>query len=247
VTEFDALCANDAELAEMRTAIREFLAADREKYGWEPAIDSWLARWDADFSARLADAGFVGLTIPTEYGGRGLSHLHRYVVTEELLAHGAPVAAHWFADRQFAPSLLSYGSDEQRREFLPVIAAGRLHAAIGMSEHDAGSDLAAVKTRANQVDGGWKLSGTKVWTSGAHLAQRIVVLARTSPLDPEHRHAGFSQFFVALDSPGITIDPIVQMGGEHHFNEVTFDDVLVPDSDVPRRSRGRARRRTSPR
>jgi acyl-CoA dehydrogenase len=232
VTQFDALCANDPELSELRTAIREFLAADRDEHGWEPAIDSWLARWDADFSARLAEAGFVGLTIPTEYGGHGLGHLHRYVVTEELLAHGAPVAAHWFSDRQFAPSLLSYGSDEQRREFLPVIAAGKLHAAIGMSEHDAGSDLAAVKTRASQVDGGWSLSGTKVWTSGAHLAHRIVVLARTSPLDPEHRHAGFSQFFVKLDSPGITIDPIVQMGGEHHFNEVTFDDVFVPDADV---------------
>jgi acyl-CoA dehydrogenase len=232
VTQFDELCANDPELAELRSGIREFLAVDRDKFGWEPAIDSWLASWDADFSARLADAGFVGLTIPTEYGGRGLGHLHRYVVTEELLAQGAPVAAHWFADRQFAPSLLSYGSDEQRRDFLPVIAAGRLHAAIGMSEHDAGSDLAAVKTRANQVDGGWSLAGTKVWTSGAHLAQRIVVLARTSPLDPEHRHAGFSQFFVSLDSPGITIDPIVQMGGEHHFNEVTFDDVFVPDADV---------------
>ena len=138
VTQFDVLCANDSELAELRTAIREFLVADREEFGWEPAVDSWLARWDAEFSARLGDAGFVGLTIPTEYGGRGLGHLHRYVVTEELLAHGAPVAAHWFADRQFAPSLLSYGSDEQRREFLPVIAAGRLHAAIGMSEHERG-------------------------------------------------------------------------------------------------------------
>jgi Acyl-CoA dehydrogenase, N-terminal domain/Acyl-CoA dehydrogenase, middle domain len=232
VTQFDALCANDSELAELRTAIREFLDADREEFGWEPAVDSWLARWDAGFSARLGDAGFVGLTIPTEYGGRGLGHLHRYVVTEELLAHGAPVAAHWFSDRQFAPSLLSYGSDEQRREFLPVIASGRLHAAIGMSEHDAGSDLAAVKTRASRADGGWTLNGTKVWTSGAHLAHRIVVLARTSPLDPEHRHAGFSQFFVELDSPGITIDPVVQMGGEHHFNEVTFDDVFVADADV---------------
>jgi alkylation response protein AidB-like acyl-CoA dehydrogenase len=232
VTQFDALCANDPELAELRTAIREFLAADREEFGWEPAVDSWLARWDAGFSARLGDAGFVGLTIPTEYGGRGLGHLHRYVVTEELLAHGAPVAAHWFSDRQFAPSLLSYGSDEQRRALLPVIASGRLYAAIGMSEHDAGSDLAAVKTRASRADGGWSLSGTKVWTSGAHLAHRIVVLARTSPLDPDHRHAGFSQFLVAMDSPGITIDPIVQMGGEHHFNEVTFADVFVGDADV---------------
>jgi alkylation response protein AidB-like acyl-CoA dehydrogenase len=232
VSEFDALCANDSDLAELRAAIRKFLAADRAEFGWAPAVDSWLARWDGDFSARLGDAGFVGMTIPTDYGGRGLGHLHRYVVTEELLAQGAPVAAHWFSDRQFAPSLLSYGTEEQRRELLPVIAAGRMHAAIGMSEHGAGSDLAAVSTRAAKADGGWSLSGTKVWTSGAHMAHRIVVLARTSPLDPEHRHAGFSQFIVQLDSPGITIDPIVQMGGEHHFNEVTFDDVFVPDADV---------------
>jgi len=226
------LCADDADLARLRTAIREFLAADRAEFGWEPAVDSWLARWDGDFSARLGDAGFVGLTIPTAYGGRGLGHLHRYVVTEELLAQGAPVAAHWFSDRQFAPSLLSYGTEEQRQELLPVIAAGRMHAAIGMSEHGAGSDLAAVKSRATKADGGWSLSGSKVWTSGAHLAHRIVVLARTSPLDPQHRHAGFSQFIVPMDAPGITIDPIVQMGGEHHFNEVTFDDVFVPDADV---------------
>ena len=165
VTQFDVLCANDSELAELRTAIREFLVADREEFGWEPAVDSWLARWDAG-SLPGSATRIVGLTIPTEYGGRGLGHLHRYVVTEELLAHGAPVAAHWFADRQFAPSLLSYGSDEQRREFLPDIAAGRLHAAIGMSEPE-GSDLAAVKSRAIRADGGWSLSGTKVWTSGA--------------------------------------------------------------------------------
>lgn len=232
MTEFDALCANDAELAEVRAAIRDFLAADRARHGWQPAVDSWLAGWDADFSARLGDAGFVGMTIPTEYGGHGRSHLHRYVVTEELLAQGAPVAAHWFSDRQFAPALLSYGSDKQRREMLPVIAAGQMHAAIGMSEHGAGSDLAAVATRATKTEGGWSISGTKVWTSGAHLAHRIVVLARTSPLDPEHRHAGFSQFIVPLNAPGITIDPIVQMGGEHHFNEVTFEDVAVYDEDV---------------
>ncbi|MGH3678288.1 MAG: acyl-CoA dehydrogenase family protein [Mycobacterium sp.] len=232
MSEFDALCANDTELAKLRASIREFLAADRDEFGWQPAVDSWLAKWDTEFSARLGDAGFIGLTIPTEYGGHGLGHLHRYVVTEELLAQGAPVAAHWFSDRQFAPALLAYGTAEQRRALLPVISAGRMHAAIGMSEHGAGSDLAAVQTKATRTDGGWSLAGTKVWTSGAHLAHRIVVLARTSPLDPEHRHAGFSQFIVRLDSPGITIDPVVQMGGEHHFNEVTFDDVVVPDADV---------------
>ena len=103
MSEFDALCANDAGLAQLRTSIREFLAADRAEFGWRPAVDSWLAKWDPDFSARLAGAGFVGLTIPAEYGGHGLGYLHRYVVTEELLAHGAPVAAHWIADRQVVP------------------------------------------------------------------------------------------------------------------------------------------------
>jgi len=232
VSEFEALCADDGELAELRVSIRDFLSADRAEYGWEPAVDSWLARWDPAFSARLAVAGFVGLTIPTEYGGHGLGHLHRYVVTEELLAQGAPVAAHWIADRQVAPGLLAYGSEEQRRRILPRIVAGTLYSAIGMSEHGAGSDLAAVQTRAVATEGGWLLNGTKVWTSGAHVAHQIVVLARTSPADPAHRHAGFSQFIVPTDAEGINISPIQLMNGEHHFNEVTFDDTFVADGDV---------------
>jgi alkylation response protein AidB-like acyl-CoA dehydrogenase len=236
VTEFDALRADDAELAELRSAIRRFLAADRDRYGWQPAVDCWLSSWDADFSIRLAEAGFVGLTIPTEYGGRapvnGPGHLHRYVVTEELLAHGAPVGAHWIADRQVAPGLMSFGTEEQRRRLLPRIAAGRLYSAIGMSEHGAGSDLAAVATRATRSAGGWVLNGSKVWTSGAHLAHQVVVLARTSPLDPAHRHAGFSQFIVPIGAAGVTVSPILLMNGEHHFNEVIFDDVALSDDDV---------------
>lgn len=236
MSEFDALCANDADLAELRSAVRAFLAADRDAFGWTPAVDCWLSSWDTAFSIRLADAGFVGLTIPVDYGGRapsdGTGYLHRYVVTEELLAHGAPVGAHWIADRQVAPGLLAYGTEEQRRRLLPRIASGRLYSAIGMSEHGAGSDLAAVQSRATRVDGGWQLNGTKVWTSGAHLAHQVVVLARTSPLDPDHRHAGFSQFIVPTDLPGITISPILLMNGEHHFNEVLFDDVRLADDDV---------------
>ena len=232
VTEYDALRADDDELAGLRSAVRRFLADDRDRYGWQPAVDCWLSRWDADFSIRLAAAGFVGLTIPTEFGGRGLGYLHRYVVTEELLAIGAPVGAHWIADRQVAPALLTYGTDEQRHRLLPRIAEGRLYSAIGMSEHGAGSDLAAVQTRATRTDTGWLLTGTKVWTSGAHFAHQAVVLARTSPLDPQHRHAGFSQFIVPLDRAGVTISPIVLMDGEHHFNEVQFDDVELTDADV---------------
>jgi acyl-CoA dehydrogenase len=232
VSEYDALCANDDDLADLRSAVRAFLAEDRRRFGWQPAVDCWLSRWDADFSGRLAEAGLVGLTIPVEYGGRGLGFLHRYVVTEELLAAGAPVGAHWIADRQVAPALLTYGSDEQRRRLLPRIAEGRLYSAIGMSEHGAGSDLAAVATRATRTDDGWLLNGSKVWTSGAHEAHQVVVLARTSPLDPEHRHAGFSQFIVPTDAPGVTIEPIILMNGEHHFNEVLFDDVALSDGDL---------------
>jgi len=233
VTEdFAALCANEPELAELRGSLREFLAADRAEFDWQPSVDAWLSSWDEPFSARLGAAGFLGLTIPTEYGGRGLGHLHRYVVTEELLACGAPVAAHWIADRQVGPGLLSYGTEEQRTRILPKIAAGKYFSAIGMSEPQAGSDLAAAAARATRTDGGWVLSGTKVWTSGAHLCHQIVVLARTTPLDPERRHAGFSQFIVPTDSPGIGISPIVLMTGEHHFNEVTFDEVFIEDTNL---------------
>jgi acyl-CoA dehydrogenase len=230
--DFAALCANEPELAALRASVRAFLSTDRAEFGWQPSVDAWLSSWDEAFSARLGDAGFLGLTIPREYGGQGLSHLHRYVVTEELLAAGAPVAAHWIADRQVAPGLLAYGSEEQRHRLLPGIAAGRYFSAIGMSEPQAGSDLAASAAKATQTDGGWVLSGTKVWTSGAHLAHQIVVLARTSAVDPQRRHAGFSQFIVPTDLAGITISPIVMMSGEHHFNEVTFDEVFVSDANV---------------
>jgi acyl-CoA dehydrogenase len=232
MTSFDALCANDSELAKLRMAIREFVACDHDEFGWLPQVDSWLSGWDERFSGRLGAAGFLGLTIPVNYGGHGLSHLHRYVVTEELLACGAPVAAHCVADRQLAPGLLTYGNEEQRQRLLPKIAAGQLFSAIGMSEHGAGSDLAAATTRAARADGGWRLNGTKVWTSGAHHAHVVVVLARTDPIDTARRHAGFSQFLVAADAAGVTISPVALMSGEHHFNEIVFDDVFVPDSDV---------------
>lgn len=232
MTTFSALSANERELAKLRASVRDFLQADRAEFGWRPAVDSWLGKWDEGFSARLGAAGFVGMIIPKKYGGHGLSHLHRYVVTEELLGQGAPVAAHWVADRQVAPGLLAYGTEEQRQRLLPRIAAGTYFSSIGMSEHIAGSDLAAVQTKATETDGGWLLNGTKVWTSGAHLAHQVVVLARTAPPEPERRHAGFSQFIVPCDAPGVRIEPIRLMNGDHHFNEVTFEDVLVPHADV---------------
>lgn len=217
---------------ELRRAVREFLREERRQGGFIPTVNSWMSGWDGDFSSRLAAAGFVGLTIPTEYGGHGRSYLDRFVVNAELLAAGAPVAAHWFADRQIAPAILSSGTEAQRRRFLPAIAKGEATFAIGMSEPDSGSDLASIRTQARRDDDGvWRLSGTKVWTSGAHRADHILLLARTSP-QQDNRHGGLSQFIVDLDTPGIDVRPIVSMDGEHHFNEVVFDAVALSDDAV---------------
>lgn len=220
------------DTTELRAVVREFLAADRDRHGWEPRVDSWISSWDPDFSRRLAQQGWLGMTIPIEYGGRGRSHLERFVVTEELLAHGAPVAAHWVSDRQVGPSLLKHGTQAQRERYLPRIASGECYFAIGMSEPEAGSDLAAVRTRGVRVDGGWEVTGTKVWTSGAHHSEAFFVLARTEELAPRHRHEGLSQFLVPLDSTGIEIRPIKLLTGQHHFNEVVLDRVFVPDDMV---------------
>ena len=214
---------------DLRTEVRQFVDAQLTAGLITPRIDSWLTGWDEEFSRALADWGWLGMTIPVEYGGRGRSHLERFVVTEELLAAGAPVAAHWIADRQIAPSLLLYGSECQKRRYLPEIARGECYFAIGMSEPDSGSDLASVRTKATRVDDGWVLSGTKVWTSGAHRAHAFICLARTSPLDPADRHGGLSQFIVDLRSPRVDIRPIVSMRGRHDFNEVILDDVFVAD------------------
>ncbi len=152
-----------------------------------------------------------------------------------MLAAGAPVAAHWIADRQIVPSLLKYGTEQQKVAFFlpPRIVAGECFFAIGMSEPDSGSDLASVRTRATRVAGGWSLTGTKVWTSGAHRAHAFIVLARTAAADPAHRHAGLSQFIVDLHGPGgVDVRPIVSMNGSHHFNEVILSDAFVPDTMV---------------
>ncbi|WP_114201760.1 acyl-CoA dehydrogenase family protein [Janibacter anophelis] len=220
------------QLMELRREVRDFLVAERDSGRFTPGVDSWITGWDPDFSQRLADRGWVGMTIPTAYEGHGRTFVERFVVTEELIAAGAPVAAHWVADRQAAPSLLRFGTEEQKQYFLPRIAAGECFFAIGMSEPDSGSDLASVRTKARQVDGGWKVNGTKVWTSGAHASEAFFVLARTSPLDPAHRHAGLSQFIVDLGSDGVQVRPIISMTGQHHFNEVHLDDVFVPDARV---------------
>ncbi|WP_245776097.1 acyl-CoA dehydrogenase family protein [Saccharopolyspora flava] len=217
---------------ELRAEVRKFLTEQRAAGRIGRGVDSWLTGWDENFSRALAARGWLGMTVPAEYGGHCRSHLERFVVTEELLAAGAPVAAHWIADRQIVPSLLKYGTGVQKQAFLPRIARGECFFAIGMSEPDSGSDLASVRTKATRVDGGWRVSGTKLWTSGAHRANAFICLARTAPADAEHRHSGLSQFIVDLRAPRVDIRPVISMNGRHHFNEVLLDDVFVPDDMV---------------
>jgi acyl-CoA dehydrogenase len=215
----------------LRDEVRAFLAQELAAGSFVPQCDAWIAGFSPEFSAKLGQRGWLGLTWPRRYGGYERSALERFAVTEELLAAGAPVAAHWIADRQTGPLLLRYGSEEQRRRFLPAIARGECYFAIGMSEPDAGSDLAAIRTSARRVEGGWRLQGRKVWTSWAHRAHFTIVLCRTSPPE-QNRHAGMSQMIVDLSAPGVSTQPIISIAGTHHFNEVIFDDVFIPDAMV---------------
>ncbi len=215
---------------ELRRQVRSFLAAELPPGRYRPGL-GMDADHDPTFSRALAARGWVGMAIPPEYGGSGRSPMDRHIVAEELLAAGAPVAAHWVADRQTAPTLLAYGTEEQKRRYLPAIAAGECYFSIGMSEPDAGSDLAAVRTRATEVDGGWSLHGTKIWTTNAHRNHFIVVLCRTSP-PGDDRHHGLSQLIVDLAAPGVRVSPIRTLDGRHHVNEVVFEDVLVPHEQV---------------
>jgi alkylation response protein AidB-like acyl-CoA dehydrogenase len=217
-------------LRALGTRVREFLAACREEGLFEPECDAWTTGWDRAFSRRLAREGWVGMTIPERYGGSGGSHLERFVVGEELLAAGAPVAAHWVTERQIAPMLLELGTEEQRTRFLPRIAAAEVAFALGMSEPGSGSDLASVRSRARRTEGGWLLTGQKIWTTNAHRAEHAVVLCRTG--EDEARHSGLSQLIVDLRGPGVDIRVIPASIGNDHFAEVFFDEAFVADEDV---------------
>ena len=216
----------------LRREVRSFLAAEIEQGGFVPRPDNWLGGVDTRLSRALGTRGWLGMSYPPEYGGAGASALDRFVVTEELLAAGAPVAAHWIAERQMAPSILRWGNEEQKRRFVPGVARGEVYFAIGMSEPDSGSDLASVRTRAEPVEGGWRVNGTKVWTSNAHAAHYLMALVRTAPRDLQARHEGLSQLIIDLAADGVVVRPIVSLDGAHHFNEVVLEDVFVPAADL---------------
>ncbi len=212
----------------LRGKVRAFVARERSE-GHLPPPDRIGLGFSIETTRRIAEQGWIGLTWPKEYGGQERSALERYVMNEELLAAAVPVGAHRVADRQSGPVLLKFGTEEQKRFYLPKIAAGECFFCIGMSEPESGSDLVSLKSRAEKVDGGWRINGRKIWTTNAHRVHYMIALCRTSPAG-ETRHSGLSQLIVDLKAPGVSISPIISMAGEHDFNEVLLEDVFVPDA-----------------
>ncbi|MQA03284.1 MAG: acyl-CoA dehydrogenase [Streptosporangiales bacterium] len=222
--------AEASDVSKLRAEVRELVEQWRRAGRIEPQCDAWLRGYDPEFSRALAERGWIGLTWPRHLGGSERSAVARLVLTEELLRTGAPVAGHWMGDRQIGPAILRYGTPELQRRYLPRIAAGHVTFCLGMSETESGSDLASVRTKATQVDGGWRITGRKIWTSHAHRATHAYVLARSDASGDKHE--GLTEFIVDMTAAGVEVRPIYDLRGDHHFNEVTFDDVFVPDSEV---------------
>ncbi len=214
------------EQHDFREEVRSFLEEDLSKGGFNPTCDSWISGYSPEFSRKLAERGWIGLSWPKQCGGGGRGHMDRLILTEELLRVGAPCGFHWFADRQVGPCLIAYGSEELKEEFLSAIMRAEASFGLGLSEPESGSDLASVKTTAVESGDTFVINGQKVWTSLAHKATHMYLVVRTDPNVPKHK--GISEFIVDMKLPGITVRPLIDMTGERHFNEVFFDGVKVP-------------------
>jgi acyl-CoA dehydrogenase len=227
----ESISAESSETLAERTRVRAFLAVAIAEGMMAPECDSWLSGHSPRFTLELGRRGWIGMTWPRKYGGRGASTLTRFAVVEELLAAGAPVAAHWFSDRQIGPGLLRHGTETQRRHFLPAMARGEIYFCIGMSEPESGSDLGSIRTRAIRTDNGWLINGAKIWTSHADKSQYMLALVRTGTSDQKPSDA-LTQVIIDMTQPGITVRPIEMLGGRTHFCEVIFDDVHIEDDMV---------------
>jgi alkylation response protein AidB-like acyl-CoA dehydrogenase len=183
-----------------------------------------------EFSRLAGERGWLAVAWPEEYGGAGFSFFEQMIYMEEMAEAGAPQEHHRRAVQQVGPSIILSGSDEQKQEFLPRIASGEISFAMGLSEPNAGSDLAAVQAEAKRDGDEFVLSGHKLFTSGAHYSDYLWAVTRTDPDAPKHR--GISMMIVPLDAPGVTVQPLLDMLGRHHINEVFLDEVRIPAANL---------------
>ena len=212
------------EWEELRARARAVAEQGVADYGqWS---DSWINGHSKEFSRVLAAEGWIGMTWPAEFGGGDRPGIERIIMAEEMISVGAPIAASWFADRQMGPSIYTYGTGRQKAEFLPGMLSGDASWCIGMSEPDAGSDLAALKTSAVRDGDRYVVNGQKIWTSGAASAQYCYIICRTDSAGPPHR--GLSELIVPMDLPGIEVRTVRDMVGNQHFCEIFLTDVRVP-------------------
>lgn len=220
------------EAQALRAEVRAFIRAEIDAGTFDPYQGVTYPGYNPEFSRKVGAKGWIGLTWPKKYGGHERSYLERYVVTEEFRVVNAPVGLHFTADRQSGPMLLKYANERIKNDVLPRITRGECCFCIGMSEPNSGSDLFAANVRATKCDGGFKVRGTKVWTTAAHRADYMIGLFRTSLATKENRRHGLTQFLVDMKTPGIKVNPIANMAGQHEFNEVVFDDAFVPEDHV---------------
>ena len=213
-----------------RKEVRDFLEKEIAAGAFQPMCDGWIQGYSPEFTKKVADKGWIGLIWPKEYGGQERSEIDRLILTEEMLRYGAPAACHWFQDRQIGRAILANGSEEQKRDLLPRIQKGEALVGLGMSEPQAGSDLASVQTRAVEDGDHYVINGQKIWTSCARYMTHVYLVARTDPDAIKHR--GISEFIVDASTPGITINPIIDITGTEAWGEVFYDDVRVPGSSL---------------
>lgn len=213
-----------------RREVRGFLESEIGAGAFQPMCDGWIQGYSPEFTRKMAARGWIGLSWPKEYGGQGRSQLDRLILTEELLRYGAPAACHWFADRQIGRSIMAYGTDEQKEELLPLILKGEAYVALGMSEPEAGSDLAALRTRAVEDGDEYVIDGQKLWTSCARFMTHVYLVARTDPEAPKHR--GISEFVFDATLPGISVRPIIDITGSEAWGEVFYDGVHIPRKNL---------------
>ena len=217
------------EQDEFRQEVRDFLDVEMKAEGIPISISDLVGASSQEFSKKMAERGWIGMTWPKKYGGQERTYVEKMILLEECMRVRAPIGYHFGADRQVGPALIKFGSQWQKEYFLPRIirADDGVMFCLLFSEPNAGSDLAGAATKAERDGDYYIVNGQKVWTSGGHVADFGWMLAKTNFDKSVNRYSSFSEFIIDMKSDGVTVRPIINMAGEHSFNEVFFEDVKV--------------------